>query len=535
MKRPIAWTTCAVAALVASTPPAASAEELTVAVSSEASAIDPHYHNLGPNNQVRRHIFESLVDTDASQRLEPGLAESWEATDDTTWKFNLRRDVKFHDGSDFDAQDVIWTLCRIPNVPDAVSPFTIYTKAVETAETPDPYTLIITTATPYPLVPTEFSTWGIVPAPDDAADLTFDKEGCAYAGEWPKTEDYNNGKLAIGTGPYKFEDYVKGDRLTLTRFDEYWGDKPAWETVVIRPITSDGPRVAALLAGDVDMIETPPVQDIPRLEQDPGFKVVSGLSNRVIYLHLDQHGEDTPGITGVDGNPLLDKKVRHAISAAIDRQAIVDRLMGGAAVPAAQLLPESMFGSDPDMKVQPYDPDLAKKLLEEAGYADGFGLTIGTPNDRYINDEKVAQAVAQMLTRIGIQTQIDASTASVFFKRRNNYEFSVYLAGWGAATGEMSSPLKALVATQDEAKGYGGTNRGRYSNPELDALLDQALETIDDAEREALLRKASRLVIEDYGIIPLHYEVTPWGLREGLDYEPRADQYTLAFRVTPSS
>lgn len=512
----------------------AQAETLTIGTAAEPSALDPHFHNLGPNNETRRHIFESLVNTDAAQRLEPGLAESWRAVDDTTWEFKLRKGVKWTDGKDFTAQDVIWTLCRIPNVQDSPSSFTIYTKAVQDAEAPDPHTLIVKTAAPYPLVPTEFSTWGVIQAPEDAADLEFKKEGCEYAGAWPRTEDFNAGKQ-VGTGPFKLESYTKGDRIVMVRNEDYWGDKPAWDEVVFRPITSPAPRVAALLSGDVDIIDSPPIQDLERLRNDDSIDVAQGLSNRVIYLHMDQHAE-TPGVKGTDGkNPMQDKRVREALSKAINREAIVDRIMGGVARPAAQLLPESMFGSDPELEVAPYDPEASKKLLAEAGYPDGFELVIGTPNDRYMNDEKVAQAVAQFFTRIGIKTGIDASTASVFFKRRNNVEFTMYLAGWGAATGEMSSPLKSLAATPDKTRGYGTTNPGGYSNPEMDGILTEALQTVDDARREELLRAASRAVIEDYGIIPLHYEVTPWAFRKGLTYEPRADQYTLAMYVKPAN
>ena len=205
--------------------------------------------------------------------------------------------------------------------------------------------------------------------------------------------------------------------------------------------------------------------------------------------------------------------------------------MGGIAQPAGQLLPPGMFGSNPDLKVEKYDPEGAKKLLAEAGYPDGFTLVLGTPNDRYINDEKIAQAVAQMLSRVGIKTTVDASTKSVFFKRRNKYEFSFYMAGWGSGTGEMSSPLRALVATRDKDRGYGGTNRGRYSNAKLDGLIEQALQTVDEKAREKLLMEASKVAMEDYAILPLHYEVTPWALRKGLTYDARADQYTLATGV----
>ena len=524
----------ALAAVGAMMAGAADAQTLRIGLSSEPSAIDPHYHNLGPNNAMRKHIFEGLIGQDENQRLKPELAVSWQALDDTTWEFRLREGVVFHDGSAFTAADVIWTLCRIPNVQDSPSSFTIYTRSIVAAEAKDPYTLILRTAKPHPLLPVEMSLIGIIPAPADAEDLAYDPEGCDYA-DWPSTEDFNSGKLAIGTGPYKLEEFVKGDRLVLVRNEDYWGEKAAWERVIFRPITSAAPRVAALLAGDVDLIDNPPVQDLPRLKADPDIEVVSGLSNRVIYLHFDHFQEPTPGVQGTGGkNPFKDRRVREAVSKAINRAAIVERIMGGLAVPASQLVPPGMFGYNPELQVEPYDPERAKELLAEAGYPEGFELVLGTPNDRYINDEKIAQAVAQMLTRIGIRTTVDASTKSVFFRRRNNYEFSFYMAGWGSGTGEASSPLRALVATQDKAKGFGGTNRGRYSNPELDRLLEQALSTVDDAKREALLQEAMAIAMRDYAILPLHYEMTSWAFRKGISYTPRMDQYTLATGVRPA-
>jgi peptide/nickel transport system substrate-binding protein len=523
--------------LAAASMESANAEDLTIALAAEPSAMDPHYHNLGPNNAMRTHIFESLVWQDAQQQLEPMLAESWRTLDDTTWEFKLRQGVKFHDGTDFDAKDVIYSVCRIPMVKDSPSSFEIYTKAIAGMEAPDPHTLIIKTDTAYPLLPTELNNWGIISAESNGVegDITFSREGCEGMGEPPTTAQFNSGEAAIGTGPYKFALFTPGDRIVLERNDDYWGEEPDWDRVTFRPITSDGPRVAALLAGDVDFIEKPPIQDLERIKSED-FGIAEELSNRVIYLHFDHAQEPSPGISGTDGkNPFKDVRVREAISKAINREAIADRIMGGMAMPAGELLPPVMFGARPDAEADTHDPEAAKELLTEAGYPDGFGLVIGTPNDRYINDAKIAQAVAQMLTRIGIETEVDAVTATTFFSRRNNYEFSMYLAGWGSGTGEMSSPLTALVATPDGEKGMGGTNRGQYSNPEMDALLEQALATVDDTEREELLQQASKVVIDDYGILPLHFEITPWAFREGLTYEPRADQYTLAMSVEPAS
>ena len=516
------------------------AQELRIGVASEPSSADPHFHNLGPNNQLRRNIFESLVGTDDKQQLFPQLAESWRPLDDTRWEFKLRKGVKFSDGSDFDAYDVVYSVCRIPGVPDSPSLFTTYTKAVKDFAVPDPHTLIVHTAAPYPLLPTEFSTWGVISAKAngvDGASIKFSPEGCGDL-PYPATQAFNDGSAAIGTGPFLLASYRRGEGVELVRNPNYWGEAAHWEKVTMKPLTSAGPRVAALFAGDVDLIENPPLQDLERVRAQPNLQVVQGISNRVIYIHLDHALEPSPMITGTDGkNPLKDVRVREALSIAVNRDAIVSRIMDGVAVAAGELLPAGMFGAHEDGQMPPpaFNAERAKALLAEAGYPNGFGITIGTPNDRYINDAQVAQAVAQMWARIGVPTEIDASTASTFFSRRNKFEFSAYLAGWGAGTGEMSSPLKALLATPDKSRGFGGTNRGQYSNTAMDDLLAEALRTVDDARRQELLREASRVAMADWAIIPLHFEVSPWAMTKAVSYAPRVDQYTLPYDVKPAN
>jgi peptide/nickel transport system substrate-binding protein len=510
----------------------ATAQDLSIGLKSEATSMDPQFHQLSTNIQVAKNIFEALTTQDALQKVTPGLAESWEAVDDTTWRFKLREGVKFHDGTDFTARDVIYSFCRVPLVENSPSAFTIFTGGIVDMTAEDDHTLTITTKATNPLLPTELWSLAVVSADSLGAEdqITYGPEGtCEGMGDVPQAPAFNSPDIAIGTGPYKLESYTRGSEVVLTRFDDYWAGTPEWERVVLRPITSDGPRVAALLAGDVDMIESPPIQDIPRVE-GAGFTVVDALSNRVIYLHMQQV-EDAPGISGTDGkNPLLDAKVREAISLSVNREAIADRIMGGYAQPAGELLPPPMFGTS-GRPVDSYDPERAKELLAEAGYPDGFTITLGTPNDRYINDEQVAQAIAQMLAQIGIDTRVDASTASQFFSRRNALEFPIYMAGWGASSGDMSSPLKSLVATYDANTGMGPTNAGRYSNPEMDALLIEAMSTIDDAERDRMLQEAETMVLDDFGIIPLHYEQTVWAMKPTLSYEPRVDQYTMATEV----
>jgi len=469
--------------------------------------------------------------------VQPGLALSWRTTDDTTWEFKLRPGVKFSNGDDFTANDVIYSYCRAPRVESSPSSFGIYVREITGMSAPDPLTVLIKTDAPHPLLATELATIAILSAKaNGAGPVTFDRKECKGVGSYPKTEAFNSGEAAIGTGPYRLVRYTKGDRVILERNEGYWGEKPAWQRVIFRPITSPGPRVAALLAGDVDLIENVPIQDLARITANPGYKVVKALSNRVVYLHFDYLDDAPPGLGGAAAgkNPFRDKRVREAISKAIDRDAIVARIMGGIAVPAAECLPPTMFGANKDAKVEKADPAGAKKLLTEAGYPDGFSLTLGTPNDRYVNDAQIAQAVAQMLTRVGLKTSIDAMTASQFFAKRNKRDFGMWLAGWLADTGEMSSPLKSLIATPNKDKGMGPTNPGSYSNPKVDALIEQALATIDDGKRAALLAQASRTAMEDYGLLPLHFEMTTWAMRRDLDYTARADQFTQATLVRPS-
>ncbi|MCB9957315.1 MAG: ABC transporter substrate-binding protein [Rhodospirillaceae bacterium] len=517
-----AWAAAAVAAAMFA-PAMAHAEDLTIAVASEATAMDPHYHNTGNNNQIMAQIYDRLINQGPNQELLPGLAESWGPTDDpTVWEFRLREGVTFHDGSPFTAEDVAYTIARVPNVPNSPSSFAIYTADITEVEIVDDYTVRFHTATPYPLMANSLSTIYIV-----SADI----------GEDASTECFNDGACAIGTGPYRQVEYTPGDRIVLEANADYWDGAPIWDTVTIRPISSPAARVAALLAGDVDVIASVPTTDIAQLEDNDDVNLWQGISNRVIYLHIDSDREVSPHVTAIGGseieNPLRDVRVRRALSMAIDREAIVDDVMEGIAIPAGQLLPAGFFGVSDTIEVPDYDPDGARALLEEAGYGDGFAVTIHGPNDRYINDAAVAQAIAQMWSRIGLETSVETMPRSVYFGRASDLEFSVMLVGWGAGSGEASSPLRSLIVTNDADRGLGGANRGRFSNAEVDALVEEAMQTVDDDARAALLAHATEIAMDQVAIIPTHFQVNTWGTRADLEYEPRTDEYTLATSVTP--
>ena len=515
----------AIVALAALAATLAGAKDVTIGLQAAVTSMDPHYHNLTPNNSLLAHVFEALVTRDANGKLVPALATSWRAVDNLTWEFKLRQGVKVHDGTPFTADDVVFTLKRVPNVPNSPSSFATFTKPIVDVKVIDPYTIQFKTAEPHVLMPSDLASVAIVSKKD---------------GDGATTEDYNSGKAAIGTGPYKFVEYVPNQRIVLKAYDGYWGGKQPWDTVTFKILSNPAARVAALLSGDVQMIETVPTSDIAQLSHDKRFRLADKVTNRVIYVHLNQSTEGAPPfVTGKDGkplekNPFRDARVRKALSIAINREAIDQRIMEGKAVPASQLLPDSFPGTSRKLKPPKYDPEGAKKLLAQAGYPNGFALTIFGPNNRYINDDKIAQAIAQFYSRIGLDAKVQTMPSSVYFTRATKLEFGYMLLGWGTESMEQGSGLRSLLATHDPAHGMGVNNRGRYSNPEFDKVLGEALDTMDDAKRYAMIAHAAEIAFDDTALIPIHYEVSTWGTAAGYRYTPRADQYTLAMDLKPA-
>jgi peptide/nickel transport system substrate-binding protein len=502
----------------------AQATPITVAVGAPVTSMDPHYHTLSPNEQAHAHVFDRLVETDEKARLRPGLAESWKLVDDKTWEFKLRT-TNFHDGSPFTAEDIAYTIARVPTVPNSPGSFAIYTNAVSRVEIVDAHTIRLHTKGVYPLLPVDLSQVFVI---------------SHKLGPNPATEDFNNGKNTNGTGPFRFVSYKNGDRIELDRNDGFWGEKPAWSHVTYRMITNEAARTAALLSGDVALIDSVPTADIATLRTDPRMKLWETVSLRLIYIMLDQSREGpTPFVKGPNGetldkNPLKDRRVREALSIAINRPAIVDRVMENAAIPSGQFLPPGSFSYAPDVTPPAFDPARAKALLAEAGYPNGLTITLHSSNDRYLNDAKIVQTVGQMWSRIGIKTTVEPSPWANFVGHASKQDYSAFLLGWGSSTGESSNPLRSLVATFDASKGRGAVNRARYSNPALDALIDKALVTVDDGAREKILMDGVRMVMADQALIPLHQQKNTWATKAGLTYIPRADEETRVFDLRPS-
>lgn len=516
---------------------AGQAQNLRIALGAEPTAVDPHYHDQGPNNALATHIFDALVGQDENQRLAPSLATAWRNDGQNRWTFELRQGVTFSNGQPFTADDVIFTFCRVLNNETAVAGgFSDLVRNISAVEAPNPHTLIITTVNPEPLLPVLLSdvrilTRSIV----QHGPISFTPTAsCGVTSPWPTVSQFNDGSMAIGTGPYRLKSYVRGSAIELARSDTHWGGRAPWAEVRFVPVPSAGPRLAGLLAGDYDVIENPAARDLGRLRNDQRFGHVITPSTRVIFLQLDVGREPSPFVRAERGNPLQDPRVRQAMSLAIDREAIVRRIMDGAAASANQFLPTGMFGTLPNPPALRYDPAAARNLLREAGYPNGFQITLSATNDRYINDGQIAQAVAQYLTQVGIRTEVDAMTRAIFFPRRARREFSFAMGGWGSGTGEAASFLRQWVATPNAERTLGGSNYGGFSDPAFDTLIRQAVTTLDDERRAEFLRQAGVRALEGGAFIPLHFESTIWAYRANLAYVGRVDQYTLAMSVRPA-
>ena len=495
---------------------AASADDLDIAVKTETSGIDPHWQTLIVNIQIDRHFFDHLIEFGDNMQLEPGLADSWKPLDATTWEFKLHEGVKWQDGSPFTADDVVFTWARIPQVVNAPAPFSQYTLG-KTITKVDDYTVRVTTEGPYPLMETDVAQFAIISKKN---------------GDGATSADYNSGKATIGTGPYKFVEYVSGDRIVMEANPDYWRGKPKWDRVTIRPITSGPARVAALRAGDVDLVDFVPPADINTLKKDSSIAVWQGPSNRPVFLHLDSNRDLSPSILTNDGkplwpNPTRDWRVRKAISLAINQEAIVEKVMEGNAILATQLVPPGFFGYNENLKPGEYDPARAKKLLAEAGYPDGFRITFNGTHDRYINDKQIVQTVAQMVSQIGIKVEVRTHPVATYYTTANTGAFSFWLGSHSVSTGEPSAQLNHLIHTTWPGTPYCCTPRG-YSNPRVDGLIEKGMVTVDNDAREQLFKDAIGIAIKDVAIIPLHYQLNTWASRPDLKYTSRLDEMTLA-------
>jgi peptide/nickel transport system substrate-binding protein len=496
-------------ALIVSGPTAAmAATTLVHGSASEPRALDPYFHSETPTNSMNKNLYDALLHFDSELQVHPGLALTWDNPDSLTWIFHLRKDVTFHDGAPFTAADVKFSIERAKNW--AKSGFKSTVNKVQSVEVVDDYTVKITTPKPFGILHRKLAQIGIM------NKAYVEKHGDEYQTDHPN-----------GTGPYKLVEWVKGDHITLTANENHFNGAPAIKQIIVRPLTNDATRTAALLSGEINIADDIPVLDVARIKSNKKVKLTSRPGLRLIYLQMDHDRDVSPKAKGPDGkNPLRNKKVRQAIYLAINEDAIVKHVMNGFAFPASQFYPKEVFGYDDTITRPAFNPDKAKALLAEAGYPDGFDLTIDSPNDRYVNDDKIAQSVAASLSRIGINMKVNALPKKTFFPMTDRREASFFLIGWSCADGDGSAFLDGIAHTYDKDRGFGRYNRGRYSNPEVDRLIEAAGGTVDQDQRLKHMQAAQRIaLIEDQAFIPLHYQVDLYGNSKNVKWTPRADHY----------
>jgi peptide/nickel transport system substrate-binding protein len=474
---------------------------------SEPRSLDPYFHNETPTNSMNKNIHDGLVSFDAELNVMPALALKWENPDQRTWVFHLRKGVTFHDGTPFTAADVKFSIERCKSWEK--SGFKATVTQIDSIKVVDDHTVKFTTQQPFGILPRKLAQVMIM------SKKFVEANGNDYLADH-----------ANGTGPYKLKEWVKGDHLTLTANAAYFRGAPTIKEVVLRPLTNDPTRTAALLSGEVHIIDDAPVRDVDRIKAAGNVTVISRPSLRLIYLQMDQDRENSPKIESPTGkNPLMDVRVRKALYYGIDEEAIVKYVMNGFAHPAGQLYPSFVFGYDQSIVRPPYNPEKAKALLKEAGYPDGFGITLDTPNDRYVNDDKIAQAVASSLAKIGIRVKVNAIPKKTFFPMTDRRETSFFLIGWACGDGDASAFLDGIAHTYDTEKGFGRYNRGRYSNPKADELIVAASGTVNPEERLKLMQNAQRIVLEDQAFIPLQFQEDIYAKSNLLEWKPRADHY----------
>lgn len=509
----------------------ANADVLRMAYSAAPRSIDPYPFGGAPTASLKEHVYEALVAADDS----PLLSTGWSWDSPTSLTVTLRDDVSFHNGDPLTARDVVYSACRMMHLIDGKrNLLTSSMGPITDVVAVDDHTVRFDMASPYPLWVQKMKFLSILPASlADTPDgpIAYDAEGDCGITRYPTRDEFDDGPAAIGTGPFKLVSYDKTGDAELVRNDDYWGEVSEWAGLEVRSIGNPGARLAGLLAGDFDLIENPTTEDLAALDNNDDFTYTSMPSWRTIFIVLDVNPEGAPGVTAPDGShPLADVRVRQALSLAIDRQAIADRLFRGEATAANQFAPKYRTGA-PEMPELEYDPEKAKALLAEAGYADGFSIDFFAPSDRYANGARVAQAITQFLSRIGITVNLKTQPWSVFAKARTNREMGIFLYGWGHPQGPAQM-ISFAFASRDKDLGLGSSNYSNYANETFDTAMKAWAVELDDGKANEFVRQAMEQVVADLPGIPLYYQHSIWAHRADLAVDGRQDERTNAAMVS---
>ena len=503
------------------------AATLRIAGANDILTFDPAGQNHQTTLAYQQMVYESLIRYDEKYQITPSLATKLNFVSPTQLRFELRKGVKFHDGAPFTADDVVFSLTRTMTPP---SNLTSATQSVKEVKKVDDHTVDVILKGPSPVVLRELVEARIM------NKAWAEKNNATKAQDYKAKEENFASRNANGTGPFTLVGWQPDTKTTLKKNPNWW-DKPKGniDEIVFTPIKSAATRSAALISGQVDMVVDPPVQDLERIKRDPNIRVIEGPENRTIFFGFDQFRDELMGSNIKGKNPLKDKRVRQALYQAVDMAAIEKTVMRGLGKPTGTMIAPMVNGWTKELgaRASKYDVNAAKKLLADAGYPQGFELTLDCPNDRYVNDEAICQAVTAMWTRIGVKTKLQTNPMSIHSAKIQKFDVSAYMLGWGVATFDALYSLDSLISTVDPKGGAAGNfNCGRMSNPIVDNLIQQIKTEMDPAKRNPMIHEALQIVKDDYNYLPLHDQIRPWAMRKNVTTVHRPDDRPMVIWTT---
>ncbi len=502
------------------------AQTLRWAAQNDTLTLDPHSQNHSTTSAILQHVYEGLTRYTRDYQIEGALATEWKQITPTQVRFSLRKGVKFQDGSPFTADDVVFSFQRVNSPHSNLKPFVAGVNEVRKV---DSHTVDFLLAAPNPILTRTIVEFRIISKAWAEKNKALTPPNVAGKEETFATRN------AMGTGPYRITAWQPEQRITMVANPDWWDAKNAAnqgmpKDVIYTPIKSDQTRVAALLSGELDLVTDLPTQDVGKLRSNAKLKLLEGSEVRAIFLALDQ-GSDELRSSNVKGNPYKDRRVREAMSVAIDRAGIQRAIMRGLSVPAGLIVPPGVNGYNKELdRVPATDAERARRLLAEAGYPQGFETTLNCPNNRYVNDEEVCQAIVSMWARVGIKAKLQTESFSTFSPKVQGFQFQTFLYGWGVPTYDALYSLQALVRTRT-AGADGNGNYWKLSDPRLDALIDDIKVELDATKRNALINAVLTRVRDEHLLLPIHYQVRPWAMKQNVSTVHRSDDKPVAWWV----
>jgi peptide/nickel transport system substrate-binding protein len=478
------------------------------AAQNDILTLDPHSQNHATTIAILQHTYESLVRYSKDYKIEPSLAESWKELSPTHWRFNLRKGVKFHDGSPFTADDVVFSFGRLKQPQGTMQ---IYVANIAEVKKVDDYTVDFILSGPHPVLLQNISDFRIM------SKSWSEKNRSQNIQDYKQKEETYASRNTNGTGPYIIKGWEPDKRIVFELNKNWWGKIDGNVTdVVYTPIKSDATRVSALLSGEVDLVTDLPTQDVERLRKEPKIKILDGHEVRTIFIGMDQFNDELKYSNVKGKNPFKDIRVRKALNMAVDREAIKRITMRGLSIPAGLMIAPGVHPYSKQLDIVPkYDPAGTKKLLAEAGYPNGFEFTLDCPINRYVNDEKICQSLVSMWARAGLNVKLNAMPFATYIPKLLQLDTSAYMLGWGVPTFDGLYMLQSLVRTKTTGAD-GSFNQGRISDKKLDDLIDQIKVETDTKKRDALLKESLEITRDQYYYVPLHYQMRPWAMKQGV-------------------